>query len=73
MKNICKIKSFIYFSIKILIIFQLINISQSQQINKIIQLGESGLRYSHFSFNTHGDIIGDTTSFPLNNNRHFLA
>ena len=73
MKNICKIKSFICFSIKILIIFQLISFSHSQQINKIIQLGESGLRYSHFSFNSHGDMIVDTTSFPVNNKRHFFG
>ena len=65
--------TFICYYFNILIIFQLINISKSQLINNIIKLGEENATYSHFSFNSNGDMIIDTTSFPVNKERFFFG
>ena len=73
MENIYSIKPSISFYIFKIILFQLIIISQSQKVDKIINLGEKGLRYSHFSFNSNGDMIIDTTSFPVNKKRYFFG
>ena len=73
MKNIYKIKHIVHIYIKILVIFQLISFSQSQQINNLIQLGEKDTRYIHFSFNLNGDMIIDATSFPVSKKRYFYA
>ena len=71
--KIYKIKPFIYCYINQLIIFQLIIISNSAQINNIITIGETNSRFTHFSFNSNGDMIEDTTSFPINKYRHFFG
>ena len=69
--KIYKIKPFIYCYIYQLILFRLI--SSNSEINKIIELGEQNSRFTHFSFNSNGDMIEDTTSFPINQNRHFFG
>ena len=42
-------------------------------INNIIELGGAGFRFSHFSLNSQGDMIIDTTAFPGNNERRFYG
>ena len=42
-------------------------------INNIIYLGGENFRYNHFSLNSKGDMIIDTTSFPGNNERRFFG
>ena len=73
MKGISKIKSYIYFYINKLIIFQIISIFQSQLINNIIKLGDNNFRYSHVSFKSNGDMIRDTSSLPVSSERRFFG
>ena len=75
MKNTYKKITYIYCYIKALIIFQIINNSQYTEIslNNIISLGGQNLRYSRFSFNSNGDMVIDTTSFPVDKNRYFFG
>jgi hypothetical protein len=42
-------------------------------INNIIYLGGENFRYNHFSLNSKGDMIIDTTAFPGNNERRFFG
>ena len=37
----------------------------SQALNSIINLTEYSYRYNHFSFNSNGDMIVDTKSYPV--------
>ena len=55
------------------ILFQKIEFSFNVLINNIIELGGEGFRFSHFSLNSKGDMIIDTTSFPGNNERRFYG
>jgi hypothetical protein len=61
------------FFIKLTIILQVINISYSQLINNIIELGGQNFRYNHFSLSSKGDMIIDTTAYPGNNERRFFG
>ena len=47
--------------------------SSQKLINNIIYLGGENFRYNHFSMNTKGDMIVDTTAFPGNNERRFFG
>ena len=62
-----------YFYIKFLFILQSINIVIPNLLNNIIQLGGEKFRYSHFSFNSNGDMIVDTSSFPITKERRFYG
>ena len=73
MEKIYKNNLSIWFYFNILITFQLINIAKSQLINNIIKLGENNFTYSHFSFNSNGDMIIDTSTFPVNKERFFFG
>ena len=42
-------------------------------INNIIYLGGENFRYNHFSLNSKGDMIIDTTAFPGNKERRFFG
>ena len=44
-----------------------------QIINNIIELGGKDFRYNHFSINSNGDMIIDTTANPGNNERRFFG
>ena len=58
----------------ILILFLKIEFSfNALLLNNIIELGGEGFRFSHFSLNSKGDMIIDTTSFPGNNERRFYG
>ena len=61
------------FFIKLIIILQVINITFSQLINNIIELGGQDFRYNHFSLSSKGDMIIDTTAYPGNNERRFFG
>ena len=45
----------------------------SERIDNIIQLAEINFRYNHFSLNSKGDMIIDTTAYPGNNERKFFG
>ena len=53
-----------------LFIFQSIKISISSPVDTIINLG---LRYSHFSFNSNGDMIIDCHDYPITQERRFFG
>ena len=65
------INNFAFFEFMVFIIetkFSFLNI-----INNIIYLGGENFRYNHFSLNSKGDMIIDTTAFPGNNERRFFG
>ena len=62
-----------YIFFKTLFIFQSIYIVNSELLNNIIRLGDDNFRYSHFSFNSNGDMIVDTSAYPVNNKRNFYG
>ena len=63
----------LYFNINSFILIQLINFIFSQTLNNIIRLGDEDFRYSHFSFNSNKDMIIDSTSYPVSNERRFFG
>ena len=74
MTGINKNKSYLLsFFINLLIIFLTFNNSFPNLLNNIITFGDEKLRYSHFSFNSNGDMIVDCSSFPVNNVRKFFG
>ena len=75
MNNINYNKNFyIYCFIYILIIFQSIKLILSEPLlNNIIRLGDEGFGYNHFSFNSNGDMIIDSESYPVSNERRFFG
>ena len=68
-----------YFQTYYILIFMLLNLSLrircsfSEKIDNIIQLGGRDFRYNHFSLNSKGDMIIDTTAYPGNNQRRFFG
>jgi len=62
-----------YIFFKTLFIFQSIYIVNSELLNNIIRLGDDNFRYSHFSFNSNGDMIVDSSAYPANNKRNFYG
>ena len=44
-----------------------------QELDNIIRLGDDDFRYSHFSFNSNGDMIVDTESYPISQERRFFG
>ena len=47
--------------------------SIEELIDNIIQLGDENFRFNHFSLNSKGDMIIDTTAYPGNNERRFFG
>ena len=74
MKNkyvIGAINNFVFFEFVVFLIeakFSFQNI-----INNIIHLGGENFRYNHFSLNSKGDMIIDTSAFPGNKERRFFG
>ena len=74
MKNkyvIGAINNFVFFEFVVFLIeakFSFQNI-----INNIIYLGGENFRYNHFSLNSKGDMIIDTSAFPGNKERRFFG
>ena len=54
-------------------LFLFINFALPKLINNIIRLGDEEFRYSHFSFNSNKDMIIDTSSYPINEERRFFG
>ena len=67
--------TFFYYNliIKLFILFIKSKFSFPQVINNIIPLGGENFRYNHFSINSKGDMIIDTTASPGNNERRFFG
>ena len=59
------------FNIFVLLI--LIYSINTQLLNNIIKLGDAGFRYSYFSYNMNGDMLIDTTAYPINKERKFFG
>ena len=55
------------FNIFVLLI--LIYSINTQLLNNIIKLGDAGFRYCYFSYNMNGDMLIDTTAYPINKER----
>ena len=67
--------TFPYYKLFFIILIHIMNIyfSFSDIINNIIPLGGLNFRYNHFSLNSKGDMIIDTTAYPGNNERRFFG
>ena len=72
-KNNIFINDNLIFFIKLAILLNVINITFSQLINNIIELGGENFRYNHFSLSSKGDMIIDTSAYPGNNERRFFG
>jgi len=64
--------SFLFFYI-LLFIFISIEFVLPELLNNIIRLGDNQFRYSHFSFNSDGDMIIDSESYPSTRERRFFG
>ena len=62
-----KIDLFLFF------ILQLIKFTFLDCIDNIINLGGKNFKYNHFSFNSEGDMIIDSHSYPSSNERRFFG
>ena len=59
---------------RILFIFQAIKFIFSEiKIDKMIILGGDKFKYSHFSFNANGDMIIDSSTYPVSKERRFFG
>ena len=67
-KNYSKNYLFFFF-----LVFKLIEFVFPQLLNNIIRLGDSQFKYSHFNFNSDGDMIIDIESFPSLEERRFFG
>ena len=67
-KNYSKNYLFFFF-----LIFKSIEIVFPQLLNNIIRLGDSKFKYSHFNFNSDGDMIIDIESYPRLEERRFFG
>ena len=67
--------AYFYYNLLFIILIEIleINYSFSEVISNIIQLGGLNFRYNHFSLNSKGDMIIDTTAYPGNNERRFFG
>ena len=59
--------------INLLILFQGFFFVFPQLLNNIIRLADNGFRYSHFNFNSNGDMIVDNSAFPSSPERRFFG
>ena len=68
-----KTNHYIFFFLKFIIIFISIECALPKVLNNIIRLGDNPFRYSHFNFNSDGDMIIDTESYPVSKERRFFG
>ena len=57
----------------IIFIIQSFSTSLPKLLNNIIRLGGNDSRYSHFTFNENGDMIIDTSYYPVSQERIFFG
>ena len=65
--NYIKIDLYLFF------ILHLIKFTFLDCIDNIINLGGKDFKYNHFSFNSEGDMIIDSNSYPASNERRFFG
>ena len=63
----------IFFFLKFFFMLKSIEFVLPQVLNNIIRLGDDQFRYSHFNFNSNGDMIIDTEAYPVLNERRFFG
>ena len=68
-----KTNLYLFFFLKLFFIFKSIEFVLPKPINNIIRLGDDNFRYSHFSFNSDGDMIVDSESYPVSKERRFFG
>ena len=61
------------FLIEFFIIIISVKVILPQELDNIIRLGDDDFRYSHFRFNSNGDMIIDTESYPVSKERRFFG
>ena len=61
------------FFIELFLISILLKAGASQLLDNIIRLGNENFRYSHFNFNSNGDMVVDTSSYPVSTERRFFG
>ena len=59
--------------INVLIFFQGFYFAYPKLLNNMIRLADNGFRYSHFNFNSNGDMIIDNSAFPATSERRFFG
>ena len=67
------INTFLKIDLFLLFMLQLLKFTFLDCIDNIIDLGGRNFRYNHFSYNSEGDMIIDTHSFPKNDERLFFG
>ena len=72
MKHFIKCNIFLYIFLNIIFLNKFL-FSNSQILNHIIKLGNHPYRYNHFSYSSNGDLIIDTESFPITQERKFFG
>ena len=68
-----KTNQYLFFFFKLFFIFRAIELALPKVLNNIIRLGDKPFRYSHFSFNSNGDMIVDSESYPPTQERRFFG
>ena len=66
------IHSFLYFFIHIIFHSKIVSLNSSL-LNHITRLGDENYRYNRFLFDMEGNMIIDTTAFPLEKVRNFYG
>ena len=68
-----KTNQYLFFFFKLFFIFRSIELVLPKLLNNIIRLGGNNFRYSHFNFNSNGDMIIDSESYPISKERRFFG
>ena len=68
-----KANQYLFFFFKLFFIFRAIELALPKVLNNIIRLGDDQFRYSHFNFNSDGDMIVDSESYPASKERRFFG
>ena len=68
-----KANLYLFLFLKLLLIFMSVECVLPKVLNNIIRLGDDQFRYSHFNFNSDGDMIIDTESYPVSKERRFFG
>ena len=63
----------LHFSKQFLFIFLSISLVNPSSINKVIRLGDNDFRYINFNYFSNGDMIVDTSAYPISQERRFFG
>ena len=64
---------YFYFLKQFLFLFLSRSLINTSSINKIIRLGDNDFRYVHFNYFSNGDMIIDTSAYPVSKERRFFG